>query len=200
MPLDVQEAHCPGAAECCTFPHIHTTGHCSSVRHASTWLDNHVICNISLVVKLTENSDLSVDKAGVDQFGFWLDHAPASEAPGVLPFAFRDVQGQEIASFSQFGVSGVVQSQHVGSATSINHSAERTICADVDQVVGLGQLHAGFARFVDIVMFGIWSLCERFETLLQLGSRGDIGRLLSHRNIHAAKGQGDCQSKMLGQV
>ncbi|ALQ00486.1 hypothetical protein AK973_0037 [Pseudomonas brassicacearum] len=45
-------------------------------------------------------------------------------------------------------------------------------------------------------MFGIWSFCERLETLLQLGSRGHIGRLLSHRNIHAAKGQGDCQSKM----
>ncbi|EPJ77823.1 hypothetical protein CFII68_25429 [Pseudomonas sp. CFII68] len=94
----------------------------------------------------------------------------------MLPFAFSDMQSLEIAGLRYFGVLSIAQSQNVGSATSINSPAERAICADVDQVIGLSQFHAFFAGGDNTVMLSVCSFFERFETLLKLGRRRSLGR------------------------
>ncbi|WP_225970853.1 MULTISPECIES: hypothetical protein [Pseudomonas] len=139
------------------------------------WLDDDAIGDNPLVIERTEHPDLSVDMADIYEFGLRFNHCPTAKIPGVFPFVFRDVQSFEIAGFSQSWAQGIAQSKNVVSATSINRPAERTLCGDVDQIVGLSQFHAAFAGGGDSVMLGICSFFEGLETLLKNSRRGSFG-------------------------
>ncbi|WP_210642097.1 hypothetical protein [Pseudomonas sp. Tri1] len=164
------------------------------------WLDSHTIGHHSLVIELAKHAQLSVDSANVDQRGVRLDHSPASETPGVLPFAFGNLQSHEVAGFSQYWMFGGIKSQNVFSTAAINDSGELSISADDDQVIFASPFRVAFAGGVGILLLGVRSVGEGLEALLLLGGCGDLGWLLSHRNIDATKRQGDGQGKVLGWV
>ncbi|WP_231990603.1 hypothetical protein [Pseudomonas sp. A214] len=147
----------------------------TGVRHAGTWLDSHAIGDHALVIQLAENPYLAVDSASIEQRGLWLDHPPACEMPGVLPFTLRNLQSHEVSGFSQYRMLGGVQAQNVFSTATINDPGEFCVCADDDPVIFARPFRVAFTGGVGILPLGILSFGEGPEVLLLLGGCENIG-------------------------
>ncbi|MDP9783255.1 hypothetical protein [Pseudomonas fluorescens] len=115
----------------------------------------------------------------------------------MLPFALCDLQGQEIAGFSQYWMLGGIKAQNIFSTAAINDSGEFSISADDDQVIFASPFRIALAGGVGILLLGVRGFGEGLEALLLLGGCREIGGLLSHRNIGATEHQGDCQCEVL---
>ncbi|MDR6961564.1 hypothetical protein J2W43_005578 [Pseudomonas brassicacearum] len=166
-----------------------TAIHCAGICHAGAWFDDHVVGDNPFVVERTENADPAFDPTGVDQFSVRLDQTPAGEMSGVFPLALCDLQGQKIKGLSQYRMLGGVQLQDVFSTTTVDEPGESSFSADDDQVVFSSPFLAASTGDIGVVPFGVSSFGEGLELRLLFGSRENLDRLLSHRNLGTAKYQ-----------